>query len=122
MDFSLFYFERKGERTYLRFTRLGVALILLLTIVPLAVLFIFLLVNSRATPASDVNTNIRVLPASPPLVDKPVIKKAPPLRTPPKAGKQPAYSAPAPRPTHTPDDDRQLGPNQQPQPPSKPPT
>jgi hypothetical protein len=122
MNFSLFYFERKGERTYLRFTRLGVAVILLLTVVPLAVLFIFLLVNSRATPASDVNTNIRVLPASPPSVDKPIIQKAPPLRTPQKAGKQPAYSAPTPQPTHTPDDNGQLRPNQQPPPPSKPPT
>jgi hypothetical protein len=121
MDFSLFYFERKGERTYLRFTRLGVALILVLTVVPLLALSLLVLTRSRV-PAPDVNANVRVLPAATPSSSpgKPVIQKAPPLRPPPKTGKQPGYSMPVPSASPTPGEnsDERLIPKQQERPPT----
>ena len=119
-DYSLFFFQTEGSRTYFRFTRLGVILIVLLTVIPLVALFVLLLASSRS-PASNVNANVRVLPAATPFTpDKPIIQKAPPLRTPPKVGKQPGYGMPAPSGIPTPgkDFDVQPTPKQQVRPPT----
>src|SRR5829696_6082093 len=82
-SFELFFFESSsnGRRhTYLRFTSLGVIVILLLTIIPLVTLLILLVMNSRR-PATEVNTNIRTLPAPSP-ANSPIIREIPPMSLP----------------------------------------
>jgi hypothetical protein len=60
LKLELFYFERVGSRSYLRFTRLGIILILLFTILPLiAILSLFLINRSTSTPDVDVTIKPR---------------------------------------------------------------
>lgn len=92
--FALFFFESGGGgRTYLRFTRLGVIVILLLTIIPLIALLVLFMMNS-SRPMPDVNTNISILPASPSPATSPVIRPAPPV-SPPRSSKRPGVVTPA---------------------------
>jgi hypothetical protein len=93
--FELAYLEHTGDgngRTHLRFTRLGVAVILLLTIIPLVALLVLFLMNSRR-PTLDVNTNVRTLPAPSPATS-PVIRPAPPV-SPSGKSKRPNVITPA---------------------------
>ena len=88
----MFFLETFDGRTHLRFTRLGVIVILLLTIIPLIALLVLFLMNSRS-PVLDVNTNIRTLPAPSPQTS-PIIRAAPPAS--PRNRKQPQIITPAP--------------------------
>lgn len=118
-DYSLFYFQHEGGRTTFRFSPLGAALIVLMTLIPLGALFIF--VMSSITPGA--NVNIRVPPASTPSPDKPLIRQAPPVPPPRVINRRGATASPPTSPTPNKNINRQ--PDQQ-QPtniqPSKPPT
>ena len=117
-SFELFFFESSadGRRTHLRFTRLGVTVILLLTIVPLIALLVIFLTSSRR-PMPDVNTNVRTLPASPYPAISPVIRPAPPPSL-PKSSRRPESMGPAspsPRATEG-NSDRPIEPGSTPKP------
>jgi len=93
MNLELFYFERVGTRSYLRFTRLGLILILIFTVLPvIALLFLFLL--NQSTPMPD--TDVRIKPAAPINASMyPTIHQPTPLPT-PKALRQPKAARPSP--------------------------
>ncbi len=113
---SLFYFQREGQRSHLRFTPLGVTVVVLIIVVPVIALLIMFFINSR-TPGPEVNTNVTVQPAAPYSPNTPVIRQAPPP-SPAKAVKQPAANMPAPPipPTPVNNSNGQLVPRQSPQP------
>jgi len=89
---SLFYFQQEGQRSYLRFTPLGVTVLVLIIVIPILALLIMFFINSR-TPEPRVNTNITVPPTTPFSANTPIIRQAPPP-SPPKAIKQPSVPAP----------------------------
>jgi hypothetical protein len=95
--YSLFYFQQEGQRSHLRFTLLGTAVIVLIIVVPVVALLVMFFINSR-TPGPEVNTNVIVQPAAPHSPNTPVIRQAPPP-SPAKVVKPPAANMPAP-PTH----------------------
>jgi hypothetical protein len=90
---SLYYYEQIGSRFYLRITRLGLALILLFTIVPvIAILSLFLL--NQATPMPDVDVMIKPRPADN-TSTYPAIKQPSQAPT-PRAVRQPPLKPPSP--------------------------
>lgn len=93
--FELFYFERVGSRSYLRFTRLTVILIIGLTVVSLGSILVLFLISAKPGDSSPVNVNIAVPSQSPFSPDKPIIRQPPPAPLPPKVANQPKYSIPA---------------------------
>jgi hypothetical protein len=99
LNLELFYFEQVGSRSYLRVTRLGLALVLILTVVPVTAIFALFL-HQRSAPPPDVDITIRPRP-----VDNtsayPTIQPAPPFPT-PKPVRQPALKQPSPRVSPTP--------------------
>lgn len=100
--FELFYFERVGSRTYLRFTRLTIFLIVGLTILSILLLFALFLSNRRGRP-EDIDINVVVPTATPQDYTKPVLQPTAPGPTPPKVIKQPGVGVPAsPSPTPSP--------------------
>jgi hypothetical protein len=74
---SLFYFQREGQRSYLRFTPLGATIVVLIIVIPIIALLIIFFINSRS-PEPQVNTNITVPSATPFSANTPIIRKAPP--------------------------------------------
>ena len=90
-DYSLFYFQHDVEsgRSYLRFTPLGVTVILLLTIVPLILVLVLYFVNSQASQEIKVNTNIPVHSSTPDPVNRPLIIQRPTSLPQPKIRQQP---------------------------------
>lgn len=107
--FELFYFEQVGSsRTYLRFTRLALFLIVGLTI--LSILLLFALFLSRARGRSeDVDVNVVAPTATPQDYNKPVLQRVAPGPTPPKVRQPPGASVlpslspiPSPTPAKTP--------------------
>jgi hypothetical protein len=118
---ELFYYERWGTRLYLRFTRLGVIIILLLTAVPLAAILLLFLSNQ---PDEKINLNVTVPSPSPYSPEKPILQPPPPAPTLPRVDKQSTSTIPAlPSPlTSNRNSNEQILPKQTPQPtPSKPP-
>lgn len=83
--FDLFYYEKVGERFYLRLTPLATALILGLTLLSIAgMVFLFFYNSGRALPMTDVN----VRGANPPAAAVPqntIIMPAKPTPRPPRA-------------------------------------
>ena len=114
--YSLFYFQQEGQRSHLRFTPLGAAVLVLIIVVPVIALLVMFFINSR-TPGPEVNTNVTVQPAAPYSPNTPVIRQAPPP-SPAKAIKHPASSMPTPPTLPTPvnNSNEQLVPRQSPQP------
>jgi hypothetical protein len=104
-NFDLVYFERVGERTTLRFTRLAVALILGLTLISVVAILAIFLTRSRPDGLGNVNVNIAAPAVSPYSTNKPIIQRPPPQSSPPKVGKQPAYSTTLPPSSPTPNQD-----------------
>lgn len=92
--FELFFFESVNGRTYLRFTRLAVALIIALTVIPLAALLILFL-SRPAVDDTKVDVTIRPRPDST-STNGPIIKQPPPQRLPPTLRHQPMPPAPSP--------------------------
>jgi hypothetical protein len=76
MNLDLYFYEQIGSRYYLRITRLGLAAIMLLTVVPIMGILFLLAVNTNS-PAKNTNVTITTLPASDPLPPT-VIHQAPP--------------------------------------------
>lgn len=107
--FQLFYFEQVGgSRTYLRFTRLTVFLIVGLTVLAILLLFALFLSNRRDRP-EDIDVNVIAPTATPYDYNKPVLRQAPPGPTPPKVIKPPGAGVPpspslsvSPTPARTP--------------------
>lgn len=101
--FELFYYERVGDdRYYLRFTRLALYLILGLTLVPIAGLFVFFLAGVDDAPPPVIRIDDpRYTPYPMPTLD---VKPPPTLPTP--RGKGAGASAPgrrrSPSPSPTP--------------------
>ena len=111
---SFFYFQREGQRFYLRFTPLGTTVLVLIIVVPVIALLILFYINSRS-PEPQVNTNITVQPAAPFSVNTPIIRQAPPP-SPAKAVKQPRIPPPPTITTPSNSANEQLAPKQTPQP------
>lgn len=91
---SLFYFQQEGQRSYLRFTRLGALVVILMIVIPVSVLLILFYINSRSAPP-QVNTNLTAQPTHPFSVNTRLIQEVP-ARAPIKAVKP---SAMPPKPT-----------------------
>jgi predicted permease len=99
--FELFYFEMVGSRSYLRFTRLTVFLIIGLMVVSLGLILGLFLLRSQPSDAVLVNVNITVPPATPYSSNTPIIRQPPP-QSPPPGIKQPKYSMPVSPTPHMP--------------------
>lgn len=84
--FALFYFEQIGSRYYLRFTRLAVFLVVVLTVVPMAAIF-SLFLRQRNRDSENINVNITA--PTPGGLEYPAIRPLPPPPTPPKVIQQP---------------------------------
>lgn len=93
LNWELFYYEQVGSRSYLRITRLGLALILILTVIPvIALLSIFLL--NQSTPMPNVDVTIKPMPAANTSAYPTIHQPAPPPT--PKALRQSKAAQPAP--------------------------
>jgi hypothetical protein len=90
--FELFFWEQDeqvGTRYNLRFTRLALALVVCLTVVPAAAIFALFLTNSRAD-LGNVNVNIRTPPSAPRNYGSPIIQTQPPPTLPtPRVSRSP---------------------------------
>jgi hypothetical protein len=95
--FGLFFYEQVGTRYYLRFTRLALALVVCLTVIPAVAIFAIFLTQSRAG-LENININVRTVPQGPGNYPQQLIQPAPTLPTPPKAGRSQGVGEPA-RPT-----------------------
>ncbi len=90
---DLFYYEQVGSRSYLRITRLGVALILIFTVLPfIAILSLFLW--NQSTPMPNVNLTIKSAPPVDPSMYPTIHQQPTPLA--PKALRQPKAAQPTP--------------------------
>jgi hypothetical protein len=92
-DYSLFFFEQQGNRSYLRFTPLGVTVILLLIAVPLILILILYFVNSQNLEDIKINTNISVQSPTPYTVNRTIIPRPTPVPALPKV-RQPQIKVP----------------------------
>jgi hypothetical protein len=98
--FELFFYERVGERYYLRFTRLALILVVCLTVVPCVAILALYYKQSRAAP-EDVNINVGVRPRPPAnygtIVVPPPVAMPPPvvMPSPPKVSRSPRGGEPA---------------------------
>jgi hypothetical protein len=100
---ELFYYERRGDRYYLRLTPLAVILIAGLTVISIAaVLVIFVLRGSRGA-SENVNVNVIMPSVSPFSANKPIIKQAPPPPSPSKVNRPQPVAVPTPLLPQTPD-------------------
>lgn len=100
--YSLVFFETVDEgRTYLRFTRLAVILIVGLIVVSIVSILVLFLLNSKQLASEPVNVNVRMPSPTPYLSNKPILRPPPPAPQPPKV-EQPVYSMPTPPYTQPP--------------------
>jgi hypothetical protein len=100
--FELFYFEQVGSRTYLRFTRLTLFLVVGLTVLSILLLFALFLSKGRGRP-EDIDVNVVAPTATPYDYNKPTLRQAPPGPTPPKVIKPlGAGVPPSPSPSMSP--------------------
>jgi hypothetical protein len=93
INLELFYFEQVGSRSYLRITGLGLALILIFTVLPVVAILSLFLWN-RSTPTPDVDVTIKPAPVANTAM-YPAIKQQPPDH-PLKALQPPAIKQPSP--------------------------
>lgn len=99
-DYSLFYFQQDGRRSYLRFTLFGVVVLMLLILIPITALLIFFFINSR-TPVRETNVNITPMTTTPYSTNAPKLRM-PPTPSPTKRVKQPTLNMPTPATLPTP--------------------
>jgi hypothetical protein len=93
--FELVFWEQVGTQYKLRFTRLALALVVCLTVIPALAIFAIFLTQSHAD-LENVNINVRIAPPAP--GNYPQLIKAPPpaaMPTPPKVGRSPRGGDPA---------------------------
>ena len=88
-DYALFFFEQQGNRSYFRFTSLGVTVILLLTVVPLILILIIFVTSSQRIENMNTNANIPMHTSTPYPINSPVIIQQPTSLPPPKIRQQP---------------------------------
>jgi hypothetical protein len=92
---ELFFFETVGNRSYLRFTKLAVILILCLTLISLVGIFTLFLYNRASSSSEQINVNVRAIPSPTATPFRNVIIQAPPPQSPPpKMRMQPLLPAP----------------------------
>jgi hypothetical protein len=99
-DYSLFYLQQQGGRSYLRFTLLGVIALLLLILIPITALLIFYFTNSQ-TAVRETNVNITPTTTTPYSINTPILQM-PPTPSPTKRVKQPTFNIPTPTALPTP--------------------
>lgn len=95
---ALWYFQRRGDRYYLRFTRLAIGLFIAFPLFVILLLVLFFLTSSDP---SEHNINLNIGTA-PPLIftTPPPLKIAPPRPTPtPRRGANPVNSSSTPTPS-----------------------
>jgi hypothetical protein len=93
---ELFFFETVGNRSYLRFTKLAVILILCLTLISLVGIFTLFVYNHASSSSEQINVNVRTIPSPSATPFRNVIIQAPPPQsTPPKIRMQPLLPTPA---------------------------
>lgn len=78
-NYDLYFYEQIGSRLYLRITRLGVIVIVLLTVIPITLMLLLLLFISPAKETKP-DITIRTLPARSPV--QRAIKPYPPAPSP----------------------------------------
>lgn len=82
--FDLFYYEKVGERFYLRLTPLAAGLLLGLTLLSVAgILLLFLYNSNKSRSADNVNVQITTPPAAPTPLNR-IILPAKPAPSPPR--------------------------------------
>jgi hypothetical protein len=106
-NLELFFVERIGNRSFLRFTRLGVILILCFTVLPLIAIFTIFLFRSASINSEPVNANVPMTERPQLILNQNLIKQVPPLPSPPKVRMQPLPPAPIP-PALPPEYDRNV--------------
>lgn len=99
-NYSLFYFQQQGGRSYLRFTLLGVIAVALLILIPITALLIFFFISSQ-TSVRETNVNITPTTTTPYSANAPLLR-IPPPPSPTKRIKQPAFNMPTPATVSTP--------------------
>lgn len=92
---ELVFFEKIGNRSYIRFTRFAVILILCLVLIPILMIFAIYLYSSASINSGQVNANVP-LTVRPDAIPLPSIKQALPLPPQPKIRRQPLPPAPTP--------------------------
>lgn len=92
--YSLFFFETVDGRTYLRFTRWAVILIIGLTVISIVSILVIFLMSSQQSATEPVNVNVTVPSRLPSPSNKPILRQPAPQPQPPKVA-QPGYSIPA---------------------------
>src|SRR5215216_3188315 len=75
--FELFFCEQVGTRYYLRFTRLALALVVCLTVIPMLAIFALFVTQSHAD-LENVNINVSVPEQAPGNYPQQLIKPPPP--------------------------------------------
>ena len=120
---ELFFFEIEGNRSYLRFTRLAVILILCFTVIPIAAILTLFLYNQASINSEQINVNVRST-ASPDVTPlRNVIIQTPTPQPLPKVRQSPLLPPPALPSESIRNMNKQIAPSQTPQhQPAKPPT
>jgi hypothetical protein len=106
-NLELFFVERIGNRSFLRFTRLGVILILCFTVLPLIAIFTIFLFQSNPSSLEQINANVPMTERPQINLNQNITKQVPPLPSPPKVRMQPLPPAPTP-PALPPEYDRNM--------------
>jgi hypothetical protein len=92
-DYALFFFEQQDNRSFFRFTPLGVTVIVLITVVPVILILIYTVISTSRISNMNVNANVMSTPNP---TNRPVIIQQPtPVRVQPKII-QPRMSVPNP--------------------------
>jgi multisubunit Na+/H+ antiporter MnhC subunit len=95
-NLGLFYFETIAGRTYLRFTRSAIILILGLTAISVGSILVIFVMSSQQSATEPVNVNVTTPTQAPPsLSNKHILRQPLPQSQPPKVA-QPVYSMPTP--------------------------
>jgi hypothetical protein len=93
-EHSLFFLESVDGRTYLRFTRWAVILIIGLTVVSIVSILVIFLMSSQQSATEPGNVNVTVPSRLPSPSNKPILRQPAPQSQPPKVAK-PSHGIPA---------------------------
>jgi hypothetical protein len=121
MNLEFYYWERVGNRYYLRYTRFAYIVTIVGGLLVVAMLVGYMILDSRNRSKRD--TKITV-PSPSPSASYPVIRQAPVSPPPPRVNKPPQFTMPTPpaTPTQNKNTNERIAPQQTPSPqPSTPP-
>ncbi|HKC63539.1 MAG TPA: hypothetical protein VKB86_07870 [Pyrinomonadaceae bacterium] len=121
--YELFYFEKIGNRTYLRFTWLAVILILFITIIPFVVVLAIFLYNQSQNSLDQMNVNIHTASSPDVTTNRNIIIPMPTQQLPPAPKVRVRPVPPITIPSATPNEydrnaNEQMTPSQTPKPPT----